>query len=344
MPATPLVSIIIPAHAAESCLARCLASIAAQTFGDMEAIVINDASPDGTQEVIDSFVRQDSRFRGIVNTRRSNAYDARLTGFTLARGDYLACCDADDAMPPSALENLYAIARHENADIVHGRARILTAGGPEGIFPAADPFLVRTGRDYVKACMRFARGWSVWGKLYRRELWLRSRCYLPRNKNWFAGDDLLISYFFGIHADKYATINTTVYHYQPPHHDYFSLPERKTDEIRGQMEILQYLLHSNSTLPAPLERGVISRACRHIAGSARLYADAMDGFADPLAAKKAFGLELGVALQDNHRQAVTSACDLILNGNIREARIALHRLWGSLKRRGMMQSWRKLLG
>src|SRR5438132_11086287 len=61
----PRVSIVVPVYNGAQYLAECLASIASQTYQRWEAVVVNNCSTDGTAEIADAFVRQDSRFRVI---------------------------------------------------------------------------------------------------------------------------------------------------------------------------------------------------------------------------------------------------------------------------------------
>lgn len=100
--AKPEVSIIVPMHNASPFLTNCLESLAAQTFTDFEALIVDDASTDGGELVAREFSRRDSRFHLLT----SNGYGvsaARNVGLRAGQGRYLAFLDADDLWPSNSL-------------------------------------------------------------------------------------------------------------------------------------------------------------------------------------------------------------------------------------------------
>ncbi|SFP44956.1 Predicted xylanase/chitin deacetylase [Mesorhizobium sp. NFR06] len=103
----PLVSIVVPAHNAEVTLARALDCLLDQEIADWEAIIVDDASTDGTPAIIAGYVQRDARFR----TLRSCAYSlagARNSGISTARGHWLMFLDADDWVDASFLAKMLA--------------------------------------------------------------------------------------------------------------------------------------------------------------------------------------------------------------------------------------------
>ncbi|MBR9763841.1 MAG: glycosyltransferase family 2 protein [Rhodobacteraceae bacterium] len=102
----PRVSIVVPAFNVAATLAETLTSLLAQTFQDLEVLVVDDGSSDGTAEVARSFT--DRRLRLVRQLNRGLA-GARNTGIHHARGDYIGFCDADDLWRP---EKLAAHVRH----------------------------------------------------------------------------------------------------------------------------------------------------------------------------------------------------------------------------------------
>jgi len=87
-------SFVIPVFKTEQYLPRCLDSLVAQTDGDFEAIVVDDASPDGTAGEI--VARYDKRFRYIRQDRNRSTFQAKATGAQAAAGDYIVPLDSDD--------------------------------------------------------------------------------------------------------------------------------------------------------------------------------------------------------------------------------------------------------
>ena len=103
----PKVSVIIPTYNRASLLPRAVNSVLAQTYSDYEIIVVDDCSPDNTQDVIAAFSDPRIRsFRHVTNRRQSAAIN---TGIANARGEYIAFLDDDDEFTPTSLADRLAV-------------------------------------------------------------------------------------------------------------------------------------------------------------------------------------------------------------------------------------------
>lgn len=112
----PEVSVIIPAYNTETYIARAIASALDQTLHNIEVIVVDDASTDGTAAVARGF--QDKRVRVFVNKQNMGAAGARNRALQEAQGNWIAVLDSDDWYAPERLERLLQIAQAEQADMV----------------------------------------------------------------------------------------------------------------------------------------------------------------------------------------------------------------------------------
>lgn len=95
MSSSPLISIIIPLYNTEDYISQCIESIIYQTYRNIEIIIINDDSTDGSLELCNSFAEQDSRIR-VYTQVNSGPSVARNWGIKLANGDYVIFVDSDD--------------------------------------------------------------------------------------------------------------------------------------------------------------------------------------------------------------------------------------------------------
>lgn len=111
-----LISVIIPAYNVEEYLARCLDSVLAQTHRELEVLVINDGSTDGTAAIADAYAAKDSRVRAI-HQANAGLVAVRDRGIELAAGSYVSFVDGDDEIEPDMLERLLANAQKHDADI-----------------------------------------------------------------------------------------------------------------------------------------------------------------------------------------------------------------------------------
>lgn len=99
------ISVIIPVYNKSSALCACLDSILTQTFQDFECILIDDGSTDESGEICDQYCCREDRIK-ILHKQNGGVSSARNAGIEMAQGKYLMFCDADDTIPPDALENL----------------------------------------------------------------------------------------------------------------------------------------------------------------------------------------------------------------------------------------------
>lgn len=95
----PLISVVMPAHNSERYLLLAVKSILWQTIKDFELIIVNDGSSDSTAKIIDRLERKYSFIRSVTLSGVGPA-EARLEGFRIARGEYIALMDSDDISSP----------------------------------------------------------------------------------------------------------------------------------------------------------------------------------------------------------------------------------------------------
>ncbi|MGP6085898.1 glycosyltransferase family 2 protein [Antarctobacter jejuensis] len=98
----PLASIVVPAFNASATLPETLRSLRAQTYRDLEIIIVDDGSTDETPQIAEDFAREDARIRIVSQVNRGLA-GARNSGIHAARGEFVGFCDADDLWAPGKL-------------------------------------------------------------------------------------------------------------------------------------------------------------------------------------------------------------------------------------------------
>lgn len=118
---SPLISIIVATFNAERTLERCLSSVANQTSDRWELIVVDGASTDGTNAIVDRYLERIA-FR--ISERDSGIYDAWNKGIAAARGDYVCFIGADDAFADAtSVETIIDAVGSEHYDLVSSRCR-----------------------------------------------------------------------------------------------------------------------------------------------------------------------------------------------------------------------------
>lgn len=99
------VSVIIPIYNTEKYLEKCLESIRTQIYSDIEVIMVNDGSTDGSKNMANSYAERDNRFR-LFSQENAGVSAARNHGLDVAEGEYILFVDSDDWLEPQMIEKL----------------------------------------------------------------------------------------------------------------------------------------------------------------------------------------------------------------------------------------------
>ena len=132
METNEVVSIIIPIYNVEAYLRQCLETVIHQTYPHLEIILVNDGSPDQSEEICKEFFRKDARIR-YVRQENGGLSAARNTGIELATGDYITFIDPDDWVTEDYVEVLYRQLKKYDADVsVANYCLLYTSGVMDG--------------------------------------------------------------------------------------------------------------------------------------------------------------------------------------------------------------------
>ena len=112
-----LVSIIVPVYKAEKYIHQCIDSLLAQTYSNIEVILVDDGSPDNCGKICDEYAAKDYRVK-VIHQQNGGVSVARQTGIDHATGEYSIHADPDDWVELNMIEELVAKAVADNADMV----------------------------------------------------------------------------------------------------------------------------------------------------------------------------------------------------------------------------------
>jgi len=129
-------SILVPAFNSEKTLARALDSLSQQSFGDWEALIIDDASTDGTAEMAEAYAARAPRFRVLRQLKNAGPAASRNAGIEHARGEWIALLDADDAYLPDRLKSLAEISDRVGLDMIADNLLLYDLGAATIVGPA----------------------------------------------------------------------------------------------------------------------------------------------------------------------------------------------------------------
>lgn len=211
------VSIIVPVYNVERYLDKCLESILQQTYPNLEVLLVDDGSIDGSGRICDDWAAAHSCFR-VIHKINGGLSDARNTGLDAATGEYVAFVDSDDYIAPDMLQKLYEAMSVSNAEM--GICNFLNVD-EHGVpiselnwnLPIRDEVI--SGFDAItKMHIPVKRGWLGWyysvacNKLYRKVLFSDVR--FPVGK---LCEDVFVAHRLLGKCEKVACISDVGYYY-----------------------------------------------------------------------------------------------------------------------------------
>lgn len=159
------ISVVMPCYNAASYVEEAVNSVLTQTYADVELIVVDDGSTDGSVEILECLTTRHAPRMTLDFQNRMGPYPARNLGLKHARGGRVAFLDADDYWAPDALEKLSTAMDASGADIAYCGWQNVGAGAP-GTAPFIPPDYSRmdTAAEFLRSCP-----WPIHGALVRRE-------------------------------------------------------------------------------------------------------------------------------------------------------------------------------
>jgi len=174
----PKLSIIVTAYNVAGYLGPCLDGILGQTLGDIEVIVVDDGSTDGTWEIVETRAAADGRVRPVrfEENTPGGVGPAANAGLALATGDFIGFADGDDLYDPQMFATLYDAAVRHEADLTMCRYHLMDDATGELAEPDEERYW-QPYRTTTAVTLDAARRSEIlrfiavpWRKIYRRDL------------------------------------------------------------------------------------------------------------------------------------------------------------------------------
>lgn len=163
------ISVIMPVYNVAAYLPQALDSVLSQDYQDLEVIVIDDGSTDGSGTICDAYAAKDSRVK-VIHQKNSGAAAAKNAGLRIAGGYYLNFVDSDDYLEPDVYGYMVKVLEETGADAAQFSFRDVYRNRTEDHILLSGRTVV-DGREYLA---RFPKDWScalLWNKLYKRSLY-----------------------------------------------------------------------------------------------------------------------------------------------------------------------------
>lgn len=259
-----LVSMLIPVYNVEAFLPRCLDSILSQTYQDLEVVLIDDGSTDGSAAICDTYAARDCRVR-VIHKENGGISSARNAGLDAAVGELLMFVDSDDYLSNDAVQRLYDRLVADESDMAVGKFVFVYPDGRQEKaycrWMAGEILTPEEAFSYTDFPV------CIWGKLYRREIFANLRC-----PNAASAEDLWIFPDVMERCSRISIVDHVIcYYYQRWNSLSYTYSERTlVPTVGAKIKMTEFLL----------ERGYISQAKHfyHTAiGTAALFEDRCRG-------------------------------------------------------------------
>lgn len=205
------VSIIIPIYNVERYIEKCIRTLMNQSLDDIEYIFVNDASTDKSMDILNSllelFPSNKSCIRIINHDNNKGLAAARNSGYKVASGEYIICCDSDDYVSLDMYKKMYEVAKKEDADVVYCDYY--------GVYKKKNIYYTQykenINKNYLKyiLCGEIHNG--LWNKLVKKNIWDKlGNLFFEGINMW---EDVLVSTRIAFYCKRISYIPEALYYY-----------------------------------------------------------------------------------------------------------------------------------
>lgn len=175
----PLISVILPVYNIKEYLDRCMSSLFKQSYQNLEFVIVDDGSTDGSGDLCEIFIKKDPRVK-VFHKVNGGLSDARNYGIARSNGDYLTCVDPDDYVDLDYIEYLYSLIRKYRTDMAICQHRTFYDNGSvKDLRLSGDEQLAN--KDCLKRMLYHdVIDTSAWAKLYKKSLF--DKVQYPKGK------------------------------------------------------------------------------------------------------------------------------------------------------------------
>lgn len=202
------VSIIIPVYKTEATLPRCIDSALAQTYSNIEIVLVDDGSPDRAGEIADQYAAKHPNIV-VVHKKNGGLAEARKSGIAAAAGEFFVPLDSDDTIPENAVELLIHHCENEHLDLCYGTF-LRIVGDKRTMYNHSFTGVVN-GEQFRMRTLTIGNNYGACFCMSRREVW-HEDVFPPGDKR-FPSEDVLINVRLSKYLKRVGIYNDCVYHY-----------------------------------------------------------------------------------------------------------------------------------
>ncbi len=246
MTANFLISIILPVYNAQDYIEKCLNSLLAQTYPNIEILCVDDCSTDTSLKIINDIAQKDARIKVLSTKTNSGPATARNLGLDNAHGEFIMFCDNDDTYSPDMCKIMLDTMQKYNVELVTCKANIENKYIDEelGNYINSNPL----GEIVLKSDIKHSINVLLWNKIYKKSIIDKYSIRFPDGVS--AEDDAFISQYVSV-ISRYYGLKLHLYNHLFRTTSYTNTigraksAEKKFDKIKIIQNIYEFLVKNN---------------------------------------------------------------------------------------------------
>ena len=208
-----ILSIIVPVYNVKKYIDDCLQSLARQKVKNVEFIIVDDGSTDGSGKICDQWRIRDNRFI-IIHQKNKGTLHARNTGILKSRGKRIAFLDGDDMLSPNAIQEMQMLIKKDNSDIIQFSIDLMNCFDKKQ-YQKLKNYLKNYNLN-IKNNIEIAKeifldksiSWNIWDKIYKSSL-LKEAAKSSGNIELVSAEDMYFMFIVTYYAKNLSSYKTT---------------------------------------------------------------------------------------------------------------------------------------
>ncbi len=205
----PLVSIIVPVHNVRDYLDVCVKSLLDQTYKNLEIILVDDGSTDGSEKIADKYSKK-YKYISVIHKKNGGLSSARNAGVKSANGEWLMFVDSDDYVKNNYVSELVKLVLKNEADIATCSFEPFTDDGSMLKKVPTWPNKILSGEDAVNDMLKNKRPAYIWLNIFSAKLFKKNKIEFPDGHDY---EDIATKIKLLYYARKVAFTNDKLYFY-----------------------------------------------------------------------------------------------------------------------------------
>ena len=237
-----LVSVVVPVYNVKDYLYECIDSIKNQTYKNIEIILVDDGSTDGSSQICDELAKEDERIK-LIHKENGGLSDARNVGLNYSNGEYIIFIDSDDLISKIMIEQMINSMLINDADISACTFKTFKNNNDINYVEKLKDEIVMSGKELVKKIYAGEYtdiAFTAWNKLYKKRLFQDFKIEYPVGRFY---EDSFTTFKLLYNADKLVIIDNSLYFYRVRQGSIMNsvMTEKKIiDWIDGDKEAINY--------------------------------------------------------------------------------------------------------